>query len=266
MPKLVFVTVGTSALENCLPGFAEHQQNSTIVEQVTGLLNEDAERWQRVLLNPQPAAGLPQRQSLVHNLYQGLNSFARAIGRPNMLAQSRKVSAEVASLLVMSKEPEGGEFGAGDEIYLIPSETAAGVVCAEANRLALQQRFLPAQIVCTDQLEGVRFAGDPNEMIAEKFKQNGLKRFEAIVKEKTESFIARYGSSEKDAPRILDVTGGFKGLILFAPILCKRYLHRLYYFYQEAKSPLCFTAYDFRTRFENDLSPIGGNYPPRERK
>jgi len=262
-PKLIFVTVGTSAIDNCQSAFPSKGNTQTPVEAVSKKLRENKVTMEAALLNSTPQTD-ERNKSLVYNLQRELPVFESSIGTGNMLNRSRKVSAEVASLLVMSKEPDIGAFGSKDEIHLIPSETEVGKVCAEANRIALQSRFPQAKIECTPPLEGVRFAGESDEASLEKFRDSGLKQFEEIVKEKNAAFKKSYGSGVDDTLRILDVTGGFKGLILFAPILCAEYVLMLYYFYQEAKRPIRFKAYDFRSRFEGANKPRDGNYSTGE--
>lgn len=263
MPKLIFVTVGTSAIDNCQSAFPSKGNNQTPVEAVSAYLLRQPVKAQDELLNSAPGDTADQKKSLVYNLKRGSEAFEKSIGTGNMINQSRNVSAEVASLLVMSKEPDIGEFGEDDEIHLIPSETDVGIVCAKANRLALQSRFPHAQIECTRALEGVRFVGESGteKEIIDKFLDVGLERFEQIIKTKKEEFVERFKDDEKNQ-YILDVTGGFKGLILFAPILCARYLKRLYYFYQEAKRPVAFTSFDFRSRFEDEKKPIARTSKP----
>lgn len=263
MPKLIFVTVGTSAIDNCQSAFPSKGNTQTPVEAVSDYLRKQPEKAYKELLNPAPA-NADINKSLVYNLQRELRVFEGSIGTKNMLNRSRKVSAEVASLLVMSKEPDVGAFDKNDEIYLIPSETDVGIVCAEANCAALHSRFPDAQIERTPSLEGIRFAGEAGEKLVNRFVQEGLASLEKVVRERIDAFKSKHGHA---ADFIMDVTGGFKGLILFAPILCKRYtIDKLFYFYQEAARPIRLNRSYYLEKFSNDESPLNSdsNLPPMD--
>lgn len=264
MPKLVFATVGTSVIENCIPDYPRQNKALTVTETVANDLRPAAvnagvdttHQTYLKLLEAAPQNDAPRDCSLVFNLERSLPVFERKIGKIGMIHHTRKVSAEVASLLVMSKEQGIGEFTTGDEIWLLPSDTPVGLVCAEANQSVLQNRFPKALVRCTERLEGVRFVAEPGkeEEIRQQFLYAGLDRFEEIIAEKTRAFKERH---KTENPRvILDITGGFKGLMLFAPILCLRHVDELFYFYQEATRPVSFQKTYFLARIKDQSKKL----------
>lgn len=259
MPKLVFATVGTSAIENCLKAWVKTVDffPQTKTEFIAALLEENEEDVRKRLLMQNPPNGKSKQESIYYNLNDGLKKFADSIGSRTMVQMSRGVSAEVASLLVMSREPYVGGFNKGDEIWLIPSDTKIGVLCADVNQMVLQEHFSDVQVACTDPLKGVRFVAEPGteDELIKTFRSTGLQQFEKEIKCKKAAFLKK-NPDEKNNRYIIDVTGGFKGLIIYAPILCARYLDILYYYYHEATRPMSVTSVYFNERNQNKLTPI----------
>ncbi len=250
MPKLIFATVGTSAVENCLKKYPVHKKTkSTLTESVAAELEKNPAEEHKLLLDWSPK-GDPEKSSIVYNLRANLPMFEKNIHKRNMATFATSVSAEVASLLVMSKENDIGEFDQDDEICLIPSGTPIGIVCAEANRMVLQDRFKNAKFVCTDPLEGVVFAAWPGKGTEAHnvFLSTGVDKFEEVIRQKKMEFENIHKNNYYS---YLDVTGGFKGLILFSPFLCLRYVDALIYFYQEASRPVILNDDYFYGRFKD---------------
>ena len=260
MPKLVFATVGTSAIENCLqawdgnPDFSPQTKTEFIADELAK--NETSVREK--LLMKAPAGPDQQAESVYYQLKGALRHFNTSIGSANMISKGREVSAEVASLLVMSREPYVNGFGKGDEIWLIPSDTKIGVLCADVNRMVLDEHFgEEVKVECTKPLKGVRFVAEPGmeDELIKTFRSTGLQRFEEEIKSKKTAFVQN-NPDEKNNKYIIDVTGGFKGLIIYAPILCARYLNILYYYYHEATRPISVTSVYFKERNLNSSISI----------
>lgn len=244
MSKIVFATVGTSAVENCVRDWTP---NKIATETWTGyfskLLDDTAQLENvrnRLLLEDYPSD-----ESIVHNMLSKLTHFEQSFGGPSMVGAGRLVSAEVASLFVMSKQKSIAGFDEDDEIWLMPSDTSIGQICADANKIVLGELFPKPRIECTQPIKGVRFAvrEEHGDEILSTFLKDGLASFEDEIKTKT---------AGRNAHSVLDITGGFKGLVFFAPLLCTRNLiDVVYYYYQEAAVPARFLKGEVITRLQN---------------
>ncbi|MFQ5638874.1 MAG: hypothetical protein ACE5IR_12875 [bacterium] len=256
-PKLVFATVGTSCIENCIPQYKTRTRDQavSVTMAVNKDLHQDHDSTRMKLLNDDPSL-LDRPSSIVANLEDGLLMFKKHIDKPGLRDHVRRVSAEVASLLMMSQEKSIGPFGEGDQIWLLPSDTLIGQVSAAANQLALQKHLSPAKVTCTPPIKGVRFAPEPNEErnLLNEFMTDGIDQFESIIRTRRQKFLDDGGHPGNC---LLDITGGFKALIFFAPFLCTRGLiSEVFYFYSEALRPARFGQEDVIARVNDPEKPL----------
>lgn len=189
MPKLILVTVGTSALDK----FRDAEKWKHL-EDLCKTLNEEA-------ANNESEEYERQKTHLIGELQAELSHFY-----DNGCRDFQSLTAELGSLMAMRQEQNIGEITNADQIVLLHSDTAEGKLCAEVTAKIVQSQ-ISNRIICTqvsiEKIEGLQ-VDDP-----EKFKVEGLKNLYAKVK-----FFAK-GSFDF----YFNITGGFKGLIPYATSL-----------------------------------------------
>jgi len=186
MPKLILVTVGTSAL---------------------GKLDEQE---QKNLPKPFPKKGEKAYNELKSKL---LDVLMINIERYFAGEETKKLSAEISSLLVMSKTERIGKIDSKDKIVLFASDTDDGILCAEANIEVIKSYIAPN--IEIKKIEGLQ-VNDPD-----RFVKSGLVNLQRAIN--------RYSHSPMDV--YLNVTGGFKGVLPYvAPLAWENRMTIVYLF------------------------------------
>lgn len=221
MPKLILVTVGTSAL-------FEHSDwkngsNGNYWEKPEDLIA----RLEQEALNNQSTEYNHQKNQVLSALKSNLEYYYA-----NNEQGLNTLSAEVASLLAMEKAERKdpttgkvifkiGKIGSGDKIVLLHSDTVDGKLCAEVNEIVLKSN-IAGRVICGNveikKIDGLQ-VDDP-----EKFLNPGLKNLETAIKS--------YSGGTQDY--YLNVTGGFKGVLPYAALLAWDNLMTVVYLFERS--------------------------------
>jgi len=210
MPKLILVTAGTSALEKY-----SKQEYST--EDLADKLNQEGEKsdlYKNV------------KDDVLKNLKTNTKRY-----REGKDTGYSKLSAEVASLLAMGKEPSIGAITKEDKIILLHSDTVDGKLCAEVNGEVICACICNNTIIKS--LIGIRVQPrDKGEDIRQIFVNQGLNSLQTEVKNATEAFRREHG---QDASCYFNITGGYKGVLPFTTVLALNFNLTLVYLYEKSE-------------------------------
>jgi putative CRISPR-associated protein (TIGR02619 family) len=198
MPKLILVTVGTSAL-------FEHSDwkngsNGNFWEKPEDLIA----RLEQEALNNQSTEYNHQKKQVFNALKSNLETYYA-----NNEQGLNTLSAEIASLLAMGKEPSIGNITNDDKIVLLHSDTVDGKLCAEVTAEVIRSHFCSDTMV--KPLVGIRVQSRTvGEDIRQIFVNQGLNSLQEEVRRATETFRQEHGEI---APCYFNITGGYKGVL-----------------------------------------------------
>jgi len=208
MPKLILVTVGTSALEKCCD-----KNKYPDVEELAIQLNRKGETSQLYT---------EVKENVLKNLKTNTQRNVE-----NRDTDYSKLSAELASLLAMGKNPGIGKIENDDRIVLLHSDTTDGKLCAEANAEVMRQEVkindeVKKKIWHVEEpikIEDLR-VDDPENFY------NGLQNLKTKVTSLVKGPQSNY----------FNITGGFKGVIPFITVLAWDLLFpKLFYLYEKSE-------------------------------
>lgn len=244
MSKLILVTVGTSAL---FSEYSDWKNGSN--DRYWDDSEELIEELETEPLNEEDTEYNHQKQQVLARLKKELNIYYA-----NDEQGLDKLSAELASLLAMHKEPSIGNITNEDKIILLHSDTVDGRLCAEANVEVIQS-------FCTDTtirpLLGIRVqpsASDEN--IRDSFVNRGLNSIQNEVKQAVKNFSTQHGNA---AACYLNITGGYKGVLPFTTVLAHNYNLHLVYLYEKSQQIIWIAPSYWKGRFGAAKSQLGSN-------
>jgi len=234
MPKkIVFVSVGTSALKESLRSTRDHRNQikwsgEEGLNDLVELLNTGDE-------NHQDEAKVEyehQKKCVAESLRNMKAKFKEKVERDEVDKYSI-LSSEVASLIAMERAKKTGEDGAvppgsftnEDQIHLLHSETADGKLCAEVTRDVLPDYIeIPQENIELVPIIGLRM--DEPEL----FLDRGIPALLQAIEERAIANVPDY---------YLNITGGYKGAIPFLTVnaVALRRVKEFYLVYLFEKAP-----------------------------
>lgn len=231
MPKLILLTVGTSALERCRNP-REYQDLDQLVDE----LNKKGDSSQ--LYNNVKVQVAERLQKNTEYYISG------------KYKDYRHLSAEIASFLAMRDEEKIG-IANDDEIILLYSDTVDGKLCAEVNMGVIKEYLCPNVVL--RQLIGVRAQSiEPGEDVAKKFVNKGLVTFQDTVEKEVKKFCKEHSGS----PIYINVTGGYKVLVLFSTILAYNLNMNVVYLYERSDKIIWIRHSDLKRKIQNPKSKL----------
>ena len=260
--KVVFVSVGTSALSTYMSKDMVTLNDETIRRYWAGddayqnLVDEL--RWQEQ--EGQTHEYDHQKKHVLQKLQRAIEQFKKA--GPSLKAY-KNLSAELASLKAMElamasgiggeQYPEFGKFTKDDRIYLIPTDTIEGQLCAEICKELITEFFDLSEKEC-EILSVTGLQVDSGTRLKDEGRNALSDTLKKIISD-----------SDKSAERIWNITGGFKGLIPLFTILAD--IHKpmkLVYLFENSRELLIHDMIKIGTvqpdamRSLNVASSIGG--------
>jgi len=242
MPKkIVFVTVGTSALEK---NFSIRDHNRNVewggdkgLDELILLLNTQDESQQ----SEAQQEFEHQKNYVVSELKNKRQQFLEKVEEQNR-EKYALLSSELASLIAMEKAKETDEvkvpglFSENDVIYLLHSDTAEGRLCAEVIEATLPDYIkLPPNIEIVT-ITGLQMNNPYN------FLTVGIPNLMQAVEDRVKEFTVDY---------YLNITGGYKGSIPFLTVLAaelrESYEVYLVYLFEKAPEVLIRPAHNLKT-------------------
>ena len=229
MPKLILVTVGTSASERC-----RNTGKYPKLEQLVDDLNKKDDGFYGSI-----------KKQISGRLQENTERYISGKDK-----NYRRLSAEIASLLAMRDDQKIG-IDNEDEITLLCSDTVDGKLCAEVNMEVIKEYLCPN--VALRQLIGVRAQSlEPGEDVAKKFVNKGLETFQDTVEKEVKKFCKEHSES----PIYINVTGGYKVLVLFSTILAYNLNMNVVYLYERSDKIIWTRHSDQKRKIQNPKSKL----------
>ncbi|MBC8181882.1 putative CRISPR-associated protein [candidate division KSB1 bacterium] len=234
MKKLIFVTVGTSALFGKCNGLNwEHSANRQIhptQEHLCRKLDEDD-------INNRTDEFNHQKEGAISTIKKSLIRYYE-----NRETGLIDLSAELASLLAMEKDSAIGPIASDDVIYLLHSDTADSRLCAEINEVLFKEDVvieksaskLPWNIQEPIKIEKL------NAVNVFDFQNEGLENYQKKIINLSKDFNGRV---------LLNVTGGYKALIPFGTLLAFQNEFTIFYLFEQCNEIVYLDSAYFDERF-----------------
>jgi putative CRISPR-associated protein (TIGR02619 family) len=225
--KILFVSVGTSALTARELGAANERKNADLRKRAAEFLTHDGST----------------KRDLEEPLLQELIE-AHALHAPKDYGKSPyRTSAEMTSTWLLLQDdpdfPGPFEHATGDKIILLASETREGVLCAQVNAALMRRHFFhcecAAEVCPAVKLEVVKGL-EANQ------KAGAMNTPENIA-----SILRRYNGPT----RYFNITGGYKGAIPAISHLCATEFSPCAMFYQHENA---------KATVRIDLTPRQGSF------
>lgn len=218
-PVEVFVTVGTSALEE-LDGFEVSEVIDDLNKDRAGYQNSDEQANKSDIYKN-------YRDKVKDALENKLSSYAGPEDK-----QFSRFCAEWGSLLAMKSEGMLSPDFSQNRIILLHSDSPEGRLCAEVVAATISGAKDHAKLLDNPNLLRIWMVKGLNVTDPETFKGESLESLREIVKEYCGEPINE--PCPEGLQRFFNITGGYKGLIPYATILAWDYCMTLCYLYERS--------------------------------
>jgi len=237
MAKVILVTVGTSVLEKAFD--EDNGGFNNLDDLIKELENEPRNNENRIY------------ETWKTNAFNRMKAKLEIFYNNNGEGVER-LSAELASLLIMHGDQEIGNITQEDKIFLLHSDSIAGKLCAEVNKEIISMNINDQSLcpyVNIIKLDGVKVVTYEDEDILGLFIDQGLQSFQDNV----ENIINEHGNNNKI---YMNITGGYKILVPFSTILAHNLRMNIVYLYEKSDRLIKLPSAYLACKIENPKSKL----------